>query len=180
MGNLEKQGTKSRAVRQLLLEGVRVSDIPRMIGCSIALVASVRRSLVYQGLMKPGKAGFGNRILPGEQAAIMEKLERSLNGEKLPLTRTQVDLDPQPGEPAELPSELPDDLGWLRSVRDNPSVAWSDRIRASLAVLKLEGSQQESGWEPPSGAQWQRLLADLIDSQAGEDRQGILDLLQAS
>ncbi len=77
-------------------------------------------------------------------------------------------LPPEPQEEALLEEPAPSEsqsVEFLRNARDNPDLAWADRIKCALAVAKLESGPEE-GWTAPTDPRlWAEALADALASQ---------------
>lgn len=79
----------------------------------------------------------------------------------------KVELPPEP-LPDAPPSES-DSVEFLRNARDNPGLAWADRIKCALAVAKLESGDSGEAWSPPDDVGlWAEALADAILAQSPE------------
>lgn len=74
-------------------------------------------------------------------------------------------LEPEPPEPP--PPTESDSVEFLRNARDNPKLAWADRIKCALAVAKLESGDEGETWQPPSDPKlWAEAVLDAVSSQS--------------
>lgn len=96
-----------------------------------------------------------------------EILEATPTGDPTPLVFEPLAPEPIPDAP---PSES-ESVEFLRNARDNPRLAWSDRIKCALAVAKLESGDSGETWKPPQDNElWAEALADAIQAQVPEVR----------
>ena len=87
------------------------------------------------------------------------------------------ELTPEPPE-SPAPSES-DSVEFLREARDNPDLAWADRIKCALAVAKLESGDDGKGWTAPSDQTlWASALVDAFAAQVPEVQSKVGELLR--
>jgi len=137
--------SKSAQIRELLAQGLVPKEIAAQLG--------VAPSLVYVVAQRARKRAGGAQ----------DARQRTLAPKTRPRAAVSA-TDPSPATPATPDpialAALSGNLAFLVAARDNATVPWADRIRAAIAVAKLEAPSD--AWVAPSD--FKQALLELVET----------------
>ena len=142
---------------KLFKEGWKTHQIAKALRMDARTAKEILEGRAVQ--WKPEAVSESGEYIPtAPRKRYYKKLDHSVPGQPLP------ELTPEPIP--EAPPTEKESVVFLRTARDNPKLAWADRIKCALAVAKLESGEAGEAWTPPEDASlWAEALADAILAQ---------------